>query len=399
MKTAWESPERLAHLDRLHDLHRKRMKDQRTQVIDGEKYYSGRAAAKHLECTVQFLWLHRRTLKPRGPKGKKLYAERALEAHRPLLDEYCARRERQCPICKRPMKSAGGRRDGVRLLRYYKCRDPKCKGARREVKAVPGHELPREPIPTRQQTPDQRGGFTVAEAAQNLGLTVQGLRSACRRLGIGQTLTPAIAGGEHPKRDLMTIISLEEFNRLKKRNQVKGGAVRPANTRPVLIDGVTYQPLAPAMTISGLSAQDLSRARVPADQRPLPGEVRAVLIKNPHAKRHGMNKFIWVYRDEDLRATSKAEAGNSTPAVLEPAPPAAPNPQPAAKRRGRKTSDDTMELYKACYDAYCGPQKLSAACRTIRAHFGAEALTEKSNLRLYARRYAERCGLPFQRRT
>jgi hypothetical protein len=77
-----------------------------------------------------------------------------------------------------------------------------------------------------------------------------------------------------------------------------------------------------------------------------------------------------------------------------------PTPSLAAgpKRRGRKTSDDTMQLYKACYEAYHGPSKLSAACNKIRARFGADALTEKSNLRLYARRYAQRCSLPFTRR-
>jgi hypothetical protein len=84
--------------------------------------------------------------------------------------------------------------------------------------------------------------------------------------------------------------------------------------------------------------------------------------------------------------------------LLSPPRSAESRSEPAASRRGgRPPSPRTEAVYRACFEQYTSRKKVSQGLVEVQRLFPKKAPKDESHLRLYARRYAARHGLPCDR--
>ncbi len=102
---------------------------------------------------------------------------------------------------------------------------------------------------------------------------------------------------------------------------------------------------------------------------------------------------------EPLLGMRVSTTTTSKPELQPVSPTDATDPTPSdGKRIGGRPRDSKTELvYRACYDAYIGPKKLSTALVDVQRMFEHGAPKDESSLRRYAKRYAERYNLPVVR--
>jgi hypothetical protein len=144
------------------------------------------------------------------------------------------------------------------------------------------------------------------------------------------------------------------------------------------------------------------------------GKLPSVRMMPPRERGRARLEHVVLEADLERLRVAVGNARHNGAGQLPPCPPAPPAPRPAPAtqqpvaaatpsrgRRGRKQDPDVGELLAACHHAYLsflrGERTLKVAASDVRAEFPDKKTAPQHGrtLRLYARRYAARHGLPW----
>jgi hypothetical protein len=142
------------------------------------------------------------------------------------------------------------------------------------------------------------------------------------------------------------------------------------------------------------------------------GKIRAKTVSSkhhPHYPRLGRSQ-AWVYhegdiervaayrRGEELPLLGESANGDTSPSISQPIPNASETPIPRRNNVGGRPSDTAAAVKKFCYERYIKGDKLAKIRSEATNVFGEKAAPKQDgHVTMYAKRYAEKHGLPCER--